>query len=313
MIDIDPQFLDMIRAAVGLFLLGIAGYQDLKTREISDSIWTKMLVIGVFLFSVEILTSTVPSQLAVRYIANIGVAVLFGWTLYFLLNIPFGGADVKAMSAIAVLFPHVPDMGFAPMYTSAAIPPWDIVLPLPFVVFLANSALIGAVYPLFIAARTIPDGIDHEQKVTSLLGRKVSIEELTDRHARVADVSIYPAYDRRNDFLQYIDTSRNGVPTSLLKEYVHWYNTMFECEETINTVSFEEIDMFVEESPYYEFNFRGTPLAEDLDDVKETLRELQEKEEVYITPHIPFVWVMFIGLFSMLTIGDLLLLIYSLI
>jgi preflagellin peptidase FlaK len=132
--------IDVVRCAVGLLILGYAAYRDVKTREASNRLWLIMGGCGAVLLVVErpdILLTAV----------SIGVTVPFALLLYVF---GMGGADVKAMWALAVLVPLPPDVGSFPLV--------EVIIPVfPFVILL-NSLLLIVALPVVYLAYNIRQG-----------------------------------------------------------------------------------------------------------------------------------------------------------
>ena len=81
-----------------------ASYQDIKTREIEDKIWLISGVIGALLTTYEILTTPDYPLMVVGLSIGLTSILAFG-IFYFGL---YGGADAKALVAIAVTMPLAP-------------------------------------------------------------------------------------------------------------------------------------------------------------------------------------------------------------
>ncbi len=120
--------IDIIRLIVGATILGYAAYTDIKTREASNKLWLIMGSIGLVLLVIE-----QPDAFAVAI--SMAVIIPFSFLLYLF---GMGGADVKAMWAIAVLAPLPPSIAFFP-------PPFFI---FPLTV-LINSLLLIVFLPIF--------------------------------------------------------------------------------------------------------------------------------------------------------------------
>ena len=128
--------LDAIKFAIGVAILSIASYTDIRRREADDKLWLVMGSIGIFLlfFSNYDLIKTAIS---------IAFSIPFSFLLYLF---EFGGADVKAMWAIALLSPLPPKFYQFPLFSSPIfIFPLTVLLnslllflPLPLIFFFYN-------------------------------------------------------------------------------------------------------------------------------------------------------------------------------
>jgi len=129
----------LLRLCIGSCILGYASYSDVRTREVSDIVWLVMSVSGVFLASVELFMGALAPFQVVK---SVMVGGLFAFLL-FILN--FGGADVKAMISISLLFPAFPNLSaFNLRLPVMQVPLLDIFV----LSMLTNGLLIALVSPL---------------------------------------------------------------------------------------------------------------------------------------------------------------------
>ncbi|MFA5365451.1 MAG: prepilin peptidase [Candidatus Bathyarchaeia archaeon] len=93
--------LAVVSAVVVLACFGFAGWQDFKTRLVSNWVWLVLCVFGVPLA----LANYVLMGALVVYVVNASVAVLLGFAMFFLFGRFFGGADAKALMALGLTVP----------------------------------------------------------------------------------------------------------------------------------------------------------------------------------------------------------------
>jgi preflagellin peptidase FlaK len=314
--EIPTIYLDIIRTLLGVLLFGLAAKHDMADRDIPNYIWNILVIGGALMFSAQILSSTTPLQLISHYVANIVLAIIVGWSLY--LGGQFGGADAKAITSIAVLFPALPNLGTfsfmdsvysVAVYMPSAAPPYDIVLPATIITFLANTAIFGAYFPARLGYRSLRDGVDRSQTINSLLGDKIGLDELESHHGKIVDARIYQKAPE-SSIMQYLKCSRHGLPTIFIQDYLEWHRDKYDSDATVSTVDRWRLRQFVadynENHKYtYELEFEHNALADSVEDVENTLASLQEQEYVFVTPSFPFIVPMFFGVLSMVTIGDI--------
>lgn len=97
--------------AVGA-MLAFASYQDLKTREIDDRVWLIGGTVGAVLTACEAATAQGYPYLLAAFSVALTAVLAFG--VYFLGL--YGGADAKALLAIAVFFPFSPASQPSPFF-----------------------------------------------------------------------------------------------------------------------------------------------------------------------------------------------------
>jgi Flp pilus assembly protein protease CpaA len=170
-------FIFYARMAIALTALGCASYQDVKRREVDDSVWLFSVPATLFL-SVFDCTAGVadPVQLVVSLAFTFGIGFLLShFGLY-------GGADVKALILIASAFPSYPP--------GMQIPLWKII-PLPALAVIFIAVLFSAAYPISIFTSNLMamlggddplEGLDEKSPFKRLLllmtARRVPIKEL---------------------------------------------------------------------------------------------------------------------------------------
>jgi prepilin signal peptidase PulO-like enzyme (type II secretory pathway) len=306
----DPQFIDILRAVSILIGLGLASFYDYKYREIPDYIWNVLFGVGAVLLSIELIWTVLPEQLLIQAAANVLFAVGLGWSLYLYLGWQFGGADVKALTAISILIPAPLSLGLG-TYWISVMPPFDFIFPLPIVVVLTNSAAIGLLYVgNLLIVRTLRDGFDSDQPLVSLFSRKVDVDELTSYHGFITDLSVYPSYESRGAYTDYKIFTNNGIPTKFLRDYITWHSEHDETDYTsIKNISEWRVAEFIDSSDEY-FLDPESELGSTPEEVVASLQEIVQKKEVYVTPGFPLIVFLFVGVIITIFVGDLFLLLF---
>lgn len=129
----NADVLDAIRLAIGAVVLCYASYTDVKTRTAENYLWAIMGGAGIILLALQ--HFLFPGTINYFYLAAIPIVIGLVYILY-ALRLIFGGADAKALMAIAVLAPLWPS--FTP-FTS--IMPFSISV-------LTNSLLVFLGMPI---------------------------------------------------------------------------------------------------------------------------------------------------------------------
>jgi len=136
----DIWVLNAIRLILGTSVLLYASYTDIKTRHASNSLWIIMGGAGGILLFIQYLQGDITGQgsASIWYLIFIPVIIVLMYVL-FQLRLIFGGADAKAMMALAILVPFIPTMNSTPL--------WPSLLPWSWVIF-ANSVLLFLIIPI---------------------------------------------------------------------------------------------------------------------------------------------------------------------
>ncbi len=135
------NYLDTARVLLSLTMLGYASWHDLRTREIYDLVWIVFGALGLITAIYEVYTGSLS-------LIGFVVPVLFSTALSIVLGYVglFGGADIEAFIALAILNPSQPRQIVPYLGVVSVIYPLSL---------FSNSALSGASFALFILARNI--------------------------------------------------------------------------------------------------------------------------------------------------------------
>ena len=156
------MLLDSTRLIIGFIILAYASYTDIKTRRASNLLWLILAITGLILLAIQYFTIGFENNYYILFIP-IMVGLFF---FLFQIGLIFGGADAKALMAIAILAPIQPEIGQLPL--------WNTLMPFSFVIFF-NSLLLFLAIPIciFIFNLTRKDiKFPH-----SFLGYKMDIKE----------------------------------------------------------------------------------------------------------------------------------------
>jgi preflagellin peptidase FlaK len=117
------MYLDATRLALGFLILLIASYTDIKTRRASNILWAIMAIVGGILLVIQYFTV----EFEYIYIL-IFIPIMIGLVyLLFQIGLIFGGADAKALMAIAILVPTQPQIYQIPLWGQSYMPAaWTI-------------------------------------------------------------------------------------------------------------------------------------------------------------------------------------------
>ena len=157
------NIIDTIRLLTGISILIYASYTDIKTRRASNILWLIMGLIGGILLLIQYFTIGFEKIIYLVFIPiMIGLVYLF-----FQLRLIFGGADAKALMAIAILVPFEPLINQFPIWKGSLMPfSWSI---------FANSIIIFLFIPIFLLIYNLSKR--NLKFPYALLGYKMSIKK----------------------------------------------------------------------------------------------------------------------------------------
>ena len=304
-----------------------AAWQDVETRRVPGWIWYPLLALGVVLLVWDwtaLPPDPFPRQ---RFLFLVGTSVLllgamgFGFWYFGLL----GGADAKAFLTLGVLFPIYPAYQVGGLVLPLVRPPAELFS----LSILTDAVLLGFVVPLALFVRN------------AMAGRR-SLVSFVGQPARVADLLAIPGR-----LLETPDGfTRKGLDLDALRMYLRWrgialsdlraHPDEFRRPATLPAEPNPPTDGVVDPAADPEA-VGGIPAAsfggpqDDpwgaetfLDDVggaygttPEQLRDgldlVVERDEVLVSPGLPFLVPVFAGLVVALVLGDLLYALFGLV
>ncbi|CQR49146.1 MULTISPECIES: A24 family peptidase [Haloferax] len=172
---------DLLRLAV-LPILAWTAVRDVRTRRVPNVVWYPLAALGLVLLAWELVGHLPPETVFDRlYLIRVGVSVCLVVPLSYLFWRlgGFGGADAKALMVFAVLLPTFPSYTLA----GTEFPLAATRLGVFSMTVLTNTVIVGLAYPLFLAARNLADG-EFEFPI-SFVGRRVSVASLSTAHGRL--------------------------------------------------------------------------------------------------------------------------------
>ena len=131
--------LDVLRLIIGSLILGYASYTDIKTRRADNILWLIMGVSGLIILIIQWLVTGFEN-----YLYLIFVPLMIGFIyLLFQMRLIFGGADAKALMALAILAPLFPKIYGFPIFQQSQ----ETIMPFPWIIF-TNSVIMFLFVPL---------------------------------------------------------------------------------------------------------------------------------------------------------------------
>lgn len=180
-----PLLLDLAKTIICLFFLSAASLQDIKSREVSDTIWVIFAPAGLALTLISIALSGWDLWVLFRWVIVIAITSSFSIALFYLGL--FGGADSKALICLAVAMPFRPNL---PLIELPLRQNLYVLIPPPISSF-NNAVTFAALSAVPILIRNLVDyvrsgeifgGLEHERlfkKILALLtGYRVNADKL---------------------------------------------------------------------------------------------------------------------------------------
>ncbi|WP_049928149.1 A24 family peptidase [Halopiger goleimassiliensis] len=316
---------DLLRL-VALPVFAWIAVRDIKTRRVSGEVWIPLALLGAALLVWEGWLASnaggtvwtheflLPAAISVGFV--VPIAYLFWWVG------GFGGADAKALMVLAVLFPTFPQY---------AVGDWTLPLSTPPIgafsfTILTNAVIGGMLIPVALALRNAAAG---RFGTVMVIGWPISWEQVPETHGTL---------------LESPDgVSRSGLDLDALRMYLRWRGlSLADVREAPDR--FRDPATLPEEpnpptdgavtadvrvdggataetertdgDAAYDDPWGAEAFLDDIDhgaygttpeELREGLETLVQKETVWISPGMPFLVPVFLGMVIAFTYGDLLL------
>ncbi|MFW5939325.1 MAG: prepilin peptidase, partial [Halolamina sp.] len=326
-------------------LFGWAALRDLRTRRVPNWVWYVLGGLGLALLAADLVRwapfgDPYTRLQLLRVGVSVGLVVPLSYAFWRLGG--FGGADAKALMALAVLFPTYPAYYLPPSLFGVALPRVLPIEPTLVGVFsltiLTDTVLVGALFPLALAAR---NAIAGRIAPAMFLARVVRVDELPQLHGRLfetptgltrsgLDVDALRMYLRWRDLPlatlranpeHYRDPGTVGAtaaPTDGAVDDAAVEHGVAGGERTSSDGGEKELsgddggkptDGEVDD-PWAAERFlaeiEGSAYGTDPATLRAGLETVTEADEVWLSPGLPFIVPMFVGLLVALTYGDVL-------
>lgn len=160
--------LDLLRLIIGVSILFYASYTDIKTRRASNLLWLIMGIAGCLILAVEYFNGGLEG----KEIQLIFIPIMIGLVyLLFQLRLIFGGADAKALMAIAILVPLQPMIYDLPIWGKSYMPAvWTI---------FSNSIILFLLIPISLFFYNI--GKKNIKLPYCFIGYKMSVKKAREK------------------------------------------------------------------------------------------------------------------------------------
>lgn len=305
--------IDEIRVAVIVVTLLYASYTDIKRRRVSNKVWIPASVVAVFLIGYESYSEGLAETLS---IVTLSVVVIGGLSYILFYFRVIYGADYKAFVVVALLIPTHPEVLQFPIYNlSVESIGTEIVssddlgdlfvdvnryLALNNFGFsvLVNSAICSVVYFFMNAYHNIVNGeFSARRPLRSVCARKIESENITEQHAQVIGETERDNFMYRG--IEFLSNGLKGISADFYRDYLEWHrNRRFTSEDDgISDLEEIKVEKFSEESEEW--------IIDDPQQDKRMAEIILGNEKVWITPGIPFILPMTLGVILSLVFGNL--------
>ncbi|MFA9516501.1 prepilin peptidase [Halopenitus sp. H-Gu1] len=328
---------DLLRLAI-VPVFAWAALRDVRTRRLPNRIWPPVYLLGALCLVWETairwpIGGFEGRLFLIRVAISLLVVAPLGFGFWYAGG--FGGADAKALFALAIVFPTFPSY-ILPIAGIPALPAVQPHIGVFSLTVLTNAVLIGVCYPIGLG---VYNGLRGRITWAMFLARPVPLDRLPDIHGRL--------FETREGY------TRNGLDVDALRMYLRWrgvtlaavrddpdrYRDPEHVGKTFDptdggthvgpatdggepanasaTASMEAADDDPGgggnyDDPWAAERFlaaiEGSAYGTDPEMLREGLDTVTEpgRERVWVSPGMPFIVPMFLGLLVALTYGDVL-------
>lgn len=309
---------DLLRIAIIIPVLIYASYTDILSRQVKDSVWAVPTFFAISLLGYDAYTgdALIVGLSAVYSFLTIGG---FAYIIYKLRI--FYGADYKAFLLIAILFPWHPVINSLPLYNFAVfydmnhviyadgqllhnLMSYSAVNLYGFTVFV-NTMLFSITYFILNIIHNIQnDTFKISKPLRSTCARQVPVSELDTMYAQIIDE---PKSDNKfKKGLEFIYNGLNGLSTDFFKDYESWYS---ETQTVSKDVDIHNVELKLKEFVNNNEAWISTNEEEDIAKIKTILN----KDMVWVTPGVPFIVPITLGVITSILFGNMIYILLSLI
>jgi len=184
-----------------------AAWRDVRTRRLPNRLWPPLYAFGALLLLWEGAQRWPPVGIddrlfAIRVAVSLGFVAPLGYVFWRLGG--FGGADAKALIALAVVFPTFPTY-FLPVAALPALPAVETRIGVFSLTVLTDAVILGALYPVALTVRNAAAG---RLSPAMFLARPVAVDRLPRLHGRLFETPD--------------GVTRRGLDLDALRMYLRW-------------------------------------------------------------------------------------------
>ena len=182
--------IDIVRILLCVAILGYSCITDWKIRRASNNLWYLMGALGLILGLLEFALLSYDTSFLINWAIGFGFMFILMYGIYYMFQYigmsGIGGADAKALIALALMFPYYPQVFVIPGHI---LPISDIShsFIFSFTIF-GNALVLNFIVPVAILIMNlirVPLGELLADPVASFTGYKMNVESLKNKHVRL--------------------------------------------------------------------------------------------------------------------------------
>lgn len=208
--------LNALRVLACVFILGYSCITDWKIRRAPNELWYVLGGIGLALDAYELWLLDFDLTFIIWLV--VGILFIYG-LVYVIFRVGgFGGADAKALIALAIMFPIYPLLNVQGIFLPVAN---DVTSPVFALSVLGNAVVLTIIVPLFVLGYnlvTVPLKEIISNPIGAVTGYKASIGKIKGNHLRLMH-----RYEEEDGVLVKRMAFRGSEPDDkMLKQLAKW-------------------------------------------------------------------------------------------
>ena len=295
---------DIIRVLVIVPVLLYAAYRDIKERVVHNWVWYPLFFYGITLLVYDLYTGNVEF-LASWVFGNITFALIIGFALY--KTRLFGGADMKALWGIALLIPTYPTLVVFPWMMPPILPAPENAINMFSLTIFTNTVLVAIFWPLKTLVQNIRNGdFNVRHPGLMLTARRVNLEHSLTHHGKIIPLWTFENTTALGRFKTLLLSVVNGFEIEFVRTYLDWHRENIDSEITSPAdIDTSRVEHFLDSEENTNEDGERIWDASNTEEATEAFEDLLSQETVWMTPGIPFIVPMLLGVLLSLIAGDI--------
>lgn len=306
---------DILRVILTIVIFTYASYTDIQNRTVRDEVWVLMYTVATLIIAYQAYTTGEY----ITIIATVLISLfLVGGSSYILYRFKvFYGADYKALVGISIMIPTYPKLEVFPLSDYSYFTSVDTVLRstdsiasllgelniyvgtelFGFALFI-NTAVLSVFFFILNIVHNIRNGdFAVTRPLRSTCARRIEKDDATETYAKIIQ-----DIDTDNPIKRgwiFITEGLSGLSTQFYRDYLNWYRekNRNNPDTELSDIDSIKLEKFSDENENW--------VVSNLEEDKKTAEYLLHRDSVWVTPSIPFIVPIYLGIILTVFLGNI--------